>query len=270
MVALSACADGSTDPGLEAWLRLSPAQYVRGPLPQPKGGPTVAALNLSRSIVPRGETHLHITGSISSNAYGVALGLDSDRGHWVMPAGLPDPTEPDLLTFATTAELSVDAPLGAQRLEAFAVSQSGEAGPAFTTMLEITEPPRATGPLVFTLKWDTGADLDLHVVDPSGFELWARNATSATAYLDADSGARCGTDARREENAVWTAAPAKGHYIARVDTFSLCDAAGAHWTLEVRRDGALLSSAEGFSTPASTREPHQLGAGSLALELDLP
>jgi hypothetical protein len=267
---LTACGEGTRDPGLEAWLRLSPGEYVRGALPQAGTGPHVAALNVSRSIVPRGETHLHLSGALSSDANAVALGLDGDLGHWVITAGLPDPLEPDQLTFAATAEIALDAPLGMQRLEALAISQGGEPGPMSTAMLEITERPHVTGPLVFTLSWDTDADLDLHVVDPTGFELWARDPTGPSQYLDADSEAHCQGDGLREENAVWTAAPPSGHYIARVDTFSLCGAPGAHWTLEVRRDGVVTASAEGFSTPASTRDPHQLGSGVLALELDLP
>ena len=90
------------------------------------------------------------------------------------------------------------------------------------------------------------------------------------AILDFDSNAQCVPDGRHAENVVWHDKPPSGHYIVRVDTFSLCGEAGAHWRVEGFLDGVSIGAAEGSSTEYDTRFAHDRGAGVLALELDVP
>lgn len=282
---LAACDAASSDPGRDAWLRVSGAQFVPGTLHTTADGPSVVALNLSRSQAMRGDAALHVSGALDPTTNAVAIWLSGDRGFWLIPAGLPDVTLDNALSFASTAELSRDAPLGAGTLAAVALSHDGVAGPPAEAALEILDRPSAQGALVVTLRWDTDADLDLHVVDATGVEIWARNPNSwqatpgapldPTAWkrgglLDADSNSQCVIDGRNQENVVWSTAAPSGHYLVRVDTFSLCDQSAAHWSVAIRAQGVILAQAQGIATPASARPPHDLGAGILALEIDLP
>lgn len=258
---------------------------MRGAVAPTSAGPQVLALNLSRSAVARGDSALHLSGSLAPSANAVALWLDGDRGFWLLPAGLPDVTIPDALTFAVTAAIARDAPLGPRALQVAALSAEGVAGAATGAALELLPRPEPAGELVVTLRWDTAADLDLHVVDGTGVEIWARNPNSWQAapgappdpnawqqggLLDLDSNGNCVIDGRDEENVAWRAAPPRGHYLVRVDTFSLCAQPVAHWTVELRRHGALETTVRGVSTEASTRPPHELGAGVTALEFEVP
>jgi hypothetical protein len=280
----SACGGASRDPGTEAWLRVSGAQYVSGGVVS-STGPQVLALNLSRSAAVRGDSALHVSGSLAPEANAVALWLEGDQGFWLLPAGLPDVTIPDALTFAVTAALARDAPVGPRRLGVAALSIEGVAGPLATAELEVLAAAEPTGTLVISLNWDTAADLDLHVVDPSGVEIWARNPNSwmpvpgapldpfawqQGGLLDLDSNARCVIDGRNRENVAWQVDPPSGHYLVRVDTPSLCGQSSAHWTLRTTRAGQPGSAVAGVSTAVSTQLPHDLGAGVLALEFDLP
>jgi uncharacterized protein YfaP (DUF2135 family) len=129
------------------------------------------------------------------------------------------------------------------------------------------------------------ADLDLHVVEPGGVEIWSRksstyeppvvgpvdqDAANAAGKLDLDSNAMCHLDGRNLENVLYGAAPPAGDYLVRVDTFSLCGQAAARWKLEVWVDGALLSTTSGESLPSATRFPHERGAGVLAAQFTVP
>jgi len=167
-----------------------------------------------------------------------------------------------------------------------AVDASGHFGEPNVQTIAITPAPMPKGRLVVSLFWDTESDLDLHVVDPDGVEVFNRNINSwqppppgkpvdPTAYqdggtLDFDSNAACVIDGRRLEDVVWAGAPPSGHYLVRVDTMSLCGEVEANWTVEVRLDDAVIARAHGKSLEVDTTYSHDRGAGVLAVEFDVP
>jgi uncharacterized protein YfaP (DUF2135 family) len=177
-------------------------------------------------------------------------------------------------------------PAGPYDLLVRAVDEAGHFGPPSRHTLAAEGPPLPEGALVISLRWDREADLDLHVVDPGGVEIYKGNINSyeppppgqpmdpnawqAGALLDFDSNADCVIDGRRQENVVWKNAPPPGHYLVRVDTFSLCRESFANWTVDVRANGALIARATGESLPTDEETPHDRGAGVLAVAFDLP
>ena len=67
-----------------------------------------------------------------------------------------------------------------------------------------------------TLTWDNDADLDLHVVEPSGEEIWYEHTESATGgFLDVDD-----VDGEGPENVFWFVGAPSGRYVVRVVHFS--------------------------------------------------
>lgn len=87
--------------------------------------------------------------------------------------------------------------------------------------------PAHTGEVQVTLTWYVndaeGLDLDLHVIEPSGEEIYYGHRTSATGgQLDIDN--ICG-DFRNgiSENIFWTTNPPSGQYIVKVDYFGDCN-----------------------------------------------
>ena len=285
-IGLVSCSDRVVlDGGRDALLQVSGATFRRTAMPATGGGPAVRNANLATNV--RAGSVGQCTGVLEPQATAVALALAGDEGYWVLPAGVPDVTTPGFPTFAADISFGAKLAPGRRDLVVRAVDERGAFGPELVRPLVVLDPRRPIGKLVIALAWDTQADLDLHVVDPNGVEIWKRNVTSYVppppgsppeppgtkpdgGLLDLDSNASCVIDGRRAENVVWENEPPRGRYVVRVDTFSLCAEPGARWGVEVRRRGERLAEARGTSSPAATRFDHGRGAGVLALEFDLP
>ena len=112
-----------------------------------------------------------------------------------------------------------------------------------------------TGNVQFTLRWDGDADLDLHVRDPDGTELFFENPTSSSGgELDVDACAGgCVPGEERVENVFWPdgEAPA-GTYTAWVVNYSGEDAS---YDLEARVDGDVVSTDSGRLVGESVHGP---------------
>ena len=284
-LALAGCSD-YPGLGLEARMRVAGAEYRREPLPAAADGPEVVSLVLTTGTASPGEQDKPFSGALAPESTAVVIGLAGDEGHWLLPAGAPRVEEPDYPTFDVRLSFSPDLLPGEYGLFVRAADEAGRFGPEATAALSVTAPPPPEGELVVSLFWDTEADLDLHVVDPNGVEIWKRNINSweppppgepvdptawqTGAVLDFDSNAQCVIDGRRRENVIWREAAPAGKYAVRVDTFSLCAEAAARWSVEVYRAGARIAGAQGLGTEIDTRGPHDRGAGVLALTFEVP
>ncbi len=275
------------DVGLDAQLRVAGAQFVTGDLDAvPADGPAVVSVFNSLTGVQPGERDKPLSGTVATTATAVALGLRGDRGYWIVVAGPPALDAPDLPTFQATLSFSPALPLGPLTLVARAVDAVGHFGAPALVPLSSAPAPPPSGTLVVSLRWDTEADLDLHLVIPGGIEVWAGNINSYRmpapgapgdagfwqqgGMLDFDSNAACVIDGRREENIVWQSPPPPGPYLVRVDAASLCGVAAARWTVDVLEDGVARAAGAGESLPSDVRFSKGPGGGTQALAFDVP
>jgi hypothetical protein len=96
-----------------------------------------------------------------------------------------------------------------------------------------------SGDVQVSVSWDAPSDVDLHVVEPSGEELWYGNAASATGgQLDVDSNAACAIDGRQIENIRWPGRAPAGSYTVRVDYWDSCGVARTNYLVTVRNGTA--------------------------------
>ncbi|HVZ35622.1 MAG TPA: hypothetical protein VG963_24520 [Polyangiaceae bacterium] len=283
--ALLACGGASTDAARGSLMRIEGAQYVPGATPAPASGPDVAAINLLSNTIWPGYADKPLRGALAESATAAAVALSGDLGYWIIVAGVPDVSAPGLPTFGANAAFSTTLAPGNYTLEVSAVDAAGHFGaPRQQTLMALAQAPSqlGQGTLVVNLDWDTEADLDLHVVDPAGDELFhgaprlqqasggsGTSSGAAPATLSADSNANCSIDGLRHEDVSWQGEPATGHYVVRVDAASLCGQVGAHWQVNATLDGISLGSARGYALDGDTRGGHDRGAGLLALEFDL-
>ena len=267
---LSACSSLSSDPGYAAALQVAGAQYKPGAMPGDGAGPKVLALDVSLFTVAPGASQQPLVGTLDQTATAVAFQLAGDRGWWLFPAGVPDVNSPTLPTFMTQMGFAPTLEPGPVMLMARAVDANGNFGPASSLMLTVASPPASSARLVVTLSWAGASDLDLHVVEPDGTELWSDSPASPSGgMLDFDSNPQCVIDGHDREQASW-AMPPGGHYLVRVDTFSLCGQPSSFWQVTATLDGNSLGASSGVSLDADTIGPHQRGSGRTALEFDVP
>ncbi len=286
LVLAPACDDVKADAGLDADLTVDGAQFFRGPPPAANGGPDVAAVALNTTEVHVGTTGKPVSCTLAANATAAGFALQGDVGYWIVPSGAATVETPGAPAVKTQLSFSRGMALGSRSLLVFAVNQAGNVGGVNETKLVVTDPYAPKGRLIVSLSWDTEADLDLHVVDPAGVEIYKGNISSYKkpppgtpvdpngpkngGILDFDSNAACVIDGRRAEHVTYAGAPPSGHYVVRVDTFSLCDAPSANWRVSVLLDGKSLGASQGESTNEDEQTAHDRGAGVLASEFDVP
>ncbi|HEX9824321.1 MAG TPA: DUF6777 domain-containing protein [Actinomycetota bacterium] len=101
------------------------------------------------------------------------------------------------------------------------------------------------GDVQVTLLWSGGSDLDLHVVDPEGSEIYYGAPTSTSGgQLDHDDTAGCGGTGTHVENVYWSAGAAPvGEYRAFVVNYSPC--AAETFELRITVAGEVVHSSSG-------------------------
>lgn len=85
-----------------------------------------------------------------------------------------------------------------------------------------------SGAIQITLAWQTGADIDLYVTDPSGFTISYQDRQSPTGgVLDHDARGACVRGSDTIENVYWnTPAPPQGNYMIELHYWGDCGVAG--------------------------------------------
>jgi len=287
---LCSCEGASAQSGVTSYLRLTGAQFVSGEIDSAdySPAPTVERVDSQNNTVYPGITGKSIGGAVGPGATAVLIGLKGDNGHWILPVQSQDQTSPGDFVFSAKASFSPAVPTGPATILYRAVSALEEIGPPREQALDI-KASAAQGALVISLDWDSEADLDLRVTAPDAqgneVEIWSRNKSSlarpapgdppatadeiaAAGFLDFDSNSQCQIDGRLQENVIWKTKPAQtlSLYTVRVDAFSMCGEALAHWRVRVLLDGQEVAQAAGQVGDADTRFDHGPGAGLLALE----
>lgn len=211
--------------------------YTGTTTPAATGGPAVT-LSGNTIVVNGGTSQLAVIATEPfARLYVAVSGLS---GYYDVP--LPAPATSATLVLSYTA-----APPGTTfSFSVAAVSASGAVGTP-TTLAAAVRAVDA-GELQITLSWDAPSDLDLHVVEPSGEEIYWNNRTSATGgTLNLDSNATCVIDNVRAENVVWVTAPPAGTYTVRVDMWANCATAATNYVLRVN-NGATSTTYTGTLT----------------------
>ena len=103
----------------------------------------------------------------------------------------------------------------------------------------VVVPEVGTGDLEIAVSWDTDADLDLHVVDANGDEIyWGREMVDSGGELDLESGTDCIPDGARTEHIAWTGGtPPPGTYVVRVNYWSDCGFPETNYVVNVTLNG---------------------------------
>jgi len=138
--------------------------------------------------------------------------------------------------------------------------------PSTTTTLPdgppLTIPPDITvgsGDVQVTLIWDTDSDMDLHVVDPDGFEIYfVATESSSGGLLDVDDIPSSGDTGPHVENIFWpTGGAPPGTYSAWVRHYDSLAGGPSTFTLEVRVGGEVIHRETGTLTEETESTPFE-------------
>lgn len=114
-----------------------------------------------------------------------------------------------------------------------------------------------TGDVQVSVAWSGASDVDLHVFDPAGEEVFYDNKQSASGgLLDLDSNAACSIDGRNAENVVWPSAGAPhGTYRVVLDYYDDCGVAQTDWVVTLQVAGAPPRTINGTFTGIGATTP---------------
>jgi len=212
-----------------------PATYHDGALPAAAGALTVTVPAAGMGI-NGGTSSFEITAS--AEIVTIYAAVDGQTGYWAIPVPAGSAVADVLLTFVQ--ELGGQA--GGTQLLAivFEVADAlGNISAPQSTPTTITVV--GTGDVEVALNWTVANDLDLHVIDPKGNEVYFANPFDSTgniALLDLDSNPACYIDNIDAEHIVWPKGGAPhGTYTVRVDNFENCQNVAASYTVTVQVAG---------------------------------
>lgn len=214
--------------GLRAYIAAVTVDGVRGQLntgapPPPGAGPSVTVPANTQTITG-GSSAFNLVASAPVER--VAVFVEGVGGHHLVFL-------PDLVTSAQAIITIGGLPPVLDFDIVFAVAGSdGVFGP-YSTM-SVSAIQAAGGDIQVSVTWDTPADVDLHVIEPGGVELYYGNPMGAGGELDIDANAACSVSSLTQENIGWAPGTAPlGTYIVRVDYWDACGATQTDYIVTV-------------------------------------
>jgi hypothetical protein len=202
--------------------------YHDGALPTPMGSVDVM-VPATTTAINGGSTMIAVTSTFE--IVKVYVSIQGSDGYWevTVPAGS---TVADVL-------LTLAQQLPPQLVIVFeVVDAAGNVSAPVTLVTTIVQVK--TGDIQISVSWDADNDIDLHVVDPNGFEIYYSHKVSPEAgELDLDSNAGCAPiDGINNENVLWPIgkAPA-GAYAVLVDNYENCAGAATNYVVTVQKKG---------------------------------
>ena len=166
---------------------------------------------------------------VDPTATRIIIAITGVDGYWELTGLTPGAGQTVLVTFGQNSPETFTLRLGAG--DASTIASYDDIAVALTTV--------GTGDVQVNVTWDLDVDVDLHVLDPSGEEIYYGNDMSTSGgTLDLDSNAGCNLDHVKAENITWPVggAPA-GTYKVLVDYFEACTTGPVNYVVTVNVKG---------------------------------
>nr|ABB84839.1 uncharacterized protein [uncultured delta proteobacterium DeepAnt-32C6] len=213
-------------------LRIEGALYVQERFPDPSPGWVGAPPSLAQEnamIVTGGSTKVTATFANPSRISGLIIGTAEAGNFYQIPLDGSNGIEP--FTVLMRSYLPAEEPPTDLSLRVALRDVIGNVSPASEVSYSVTAV--GSGDIQVSVAWDTPTDLDLHVVEPTGCELYYGNRNcSSGGELDLDSNPACSIDGINVENTFWPTGQAPGgEYTVMVDFYSDCCSCGALYTV---------------------------------------
>ena len=236
-------------------------------LPEPSGGPAVAVSG-NRILVSGGSVFLDVEPQPGASVDKLLVSYGEER------SGYYEIDVPNASSYRLVARVPFDFDPADDRtcIAVTAVDHDGASGPADCYVVVMRHEgvglPVLSGEVQITLSWDSAADLDLAVADPTGAEVYfGTEEVESGGVLDLDAGYPCQGDIVRNEHIVWPEDPPEGTYEVRVSHFLNCDAPATNYVVSIYNHGHVTTHSGTFTGPGDDSER---GTGRVIAQFEVP
>lgn len=219
------------------------------------------------TVLAGGSNLIHVLAS--DNAKEVIVGVQGQDGYYSIPMDDNADGQGRSETSGVTVDLQL---LISQQANdnftlIFSVSD-GQGNYSQYETLEVGIQEAGTGKLQISLSWDQLNDVDLHVIQPDGEEIYYGNPYSSNGgELDVDSNAACYLDSINNENIYYADTTGvtiqNGEYEVLVDLWANCDIPDStSYAIVAYYDGQMIVPTEGVNPHQAQLAPDQESANS--------
>lgn len=168
------------------------AALLSGAAPAAAGGPTITVAGIATAI-NGGSMLVNVTSATPFSK--IVVGMQFFEGYYEITLPAPVDSTTLIINFSDQAPKSTVHFL-------YNAASGGTFGDQMAQAVNILRV--GSGDVQVSVSWDAPTDVDLHVVDPDGEEIYFGNLTSASGgTLDLDSNPACSLDNINNENVVW-------------------------------------------------------------------
>lgn len=224
LISFVACSDDDDDSGnfLESnYFKIEDANYVNSAFPSASetNAPSVNSITGNSSIIAGGSNPITIDSDADFES--ILIGIDGENGYYEMPVSeLKSTSSLYVVYLIIIQELELD------YFDIVIAIIDGDGNVSSHSYISVEKIEAGTGDLQISCSWNQENDLDLHLEEPNGEEIYYGNYYSANnGILDIDSNAGCYIDGINNENITYSEDSSiveTGEYIVRLDLYSNC------------------------------------------------
>jgi hypothetical protein len=227
-------------------VQIEGATFVGNNPPDPSGDVTSPGINNPSTMINGGTGNYDVTLS-SSDVHAILVAIQGDDGYFTYPVNGTN--------LHYTIQMTVLPTYNSSNITVYFALRDNQGNVSQWVYVVVPVVITGTGDVKISLSFDRNEDLDLHVIEPSGEEIYFANPSSATGgVLDLDSNPACEIDGVNNENIFWPSGTAPhGTYTVKVHYWAHCSASTVNYTVNVIR-GVDISSYHGFFTASEEDE----------------
>jgi hypothetical protein len=195
--------------------------------------PAIAGVDGPATFINGGTSSYEITFASDEDVTHVLVGVAGYQGYYMLPVTSYGSTVSFEVSFDSDIFLQPKAKASAVDIFVVLLDAVGAVSDLYNLLLDGVEV--AEGEVKVSLSWDTPTDVDLHVMEPSGEEIFYGHKVSATGgQLDLDSNPGCSIDGINNENVFWPEGLSpSGEFIISAEMYSDCEIGGASGTVTI-------------------------------------
>jgi hypothetical protein len=243
---------------VKKYLSVNGAEFRAASFPSATAnGPQIDNVDGNGSVIEGGSNPVRIY--TNDNVSKIIVGVENVSGYYEFSAT----NKSSAAYYMISIILSTEIPIEEFSIIFAIIDANGRVSERYALPVEVIEV--GTGRLQVSLSWDQLNDVDLHLVEPNGEEIYYNNTESENGgLLDLDSNANCNDDGINNENITYSenTVVEAGEYIVRVDFWSACDVVQkTNYIVTARLNGVLISRANLTNPYYGSFEPDEADAG---------